>query len=482
MKLLFVASESTPFAASGGLADVIGSLPVALKKASPEDDIRVIMPLYGTMSAAWREKLTFLTSKYVTLSWRNQYCGIFTVTYRNVIYYFLDNEYYFKRGSLYGEFDDAERFAFFCRAVIDLLPVIDFFPDVLHAHDWQAALSVIYLKRKYGLIERYADIRTVFTIHNIQYQGKYGFELLGDVFDLLPSDREIVEYGDCINLLKGAVICADRVTTVSPTYAKEILLPKYSYGLDSVLHLCSGKLSGILNGIDRETYSPSKNTELPANFHVNRMAGKAVCKAELQRQLGLPERPEVPLIAMITRLVDSKGLDLLTLGADDLLEEDVQLVLLGKGDFYYEDFFWHLAERHADRCRVLLRFDQVMAKQIYAGADIFLMPSRTEPCGLAQMICSRYGTVPVVHETGGLYDSIRDAGCEGGGNGFTFSSYNAWDMLCAVRNALQCYRDRDVWKKLTRRVMLTDFSWELSAAKYLELYRSLDPLSETIHQ
>lgn len=473
MKILFVASESTPFAASGGLGDVIGSLPAALKKASPEDDIRVIMPLYGNMDGAWREKLTYHFNRQIVLNWRTQYCGVFSLVYQNVTYYFLDNEYYFKRGQLYGEYDDAERFAFFCRAVIELLPDIDFFPDILHAHDWQAALSIIYLKRKYGLMERYADIRTVFTIHNIQYQGKYGFEILNDVLDLMPSDRNTVEYGDCVNLLKAAVVCADRVTTVSPTYAKEILSPKFSFGLDHVLHLYEGKLSGILNGIDRDYYNPAKNPELPENFHVNSMAGKAVCKSELQKKLGLPESPDTPVIAMITRMVDAKGLDLLTLAADDLLEDNVQLVILGTGDYYYEDYFWHLADRHRNNCRVILKFDKVLAKQIYAGADIFLMPSRSEPCGLAQMICSRYGTVPVVHETGGLYDSIKDAGCEGGGNGFTFASYSAWDMLYAIRNALNCYRDKPSWKKLVRRVMTTDFSWDASAKEYLRLYNSI---------
>lgn len=473
MKILFVASESTPFAASGGLGDVIGSLPAALKKASPEDDIRVVMPLYGNMDPAWREKLTYLTNKQIVLNWRNQYCGVFSLVYQKVTYYFLDNEYYFKRGQLYGEYDDAERFAFFCRAVIDLLPTIDFFPDILHAHDWQAALSIIYLKRKYGLMERYADIRTVFTIHNIQYQGKYGFNILGDVLDLMPSDRNTVECGDCANLMKGAIVCADRVTTVSPTYAKEILSPKFSFGLDGVLHLYEGKLSGILNGIDRGYYDPAKNPELPKNFHINDMTGKAVCKEELQKKLGLPVKPETPIVAMITRMVDAKGLDLVTLAADDLLEDDVQLVILGTGDYYYEDYFWHLADRHRDNCRVILKFDKVLAKQIYAGADLFLMPSRSEPCGLAQMICSRYGTVPVVHETGGLYDSIKDAGCEGGGNGFTFASYSAWDMLYAVRNAMNCYRDHAAWKKLVRRVMTTDFSWDSSAKEYLKLYASL---------
>ncbi len=473
MKILHIASEALPFAASGGLADVIGSLPAAVKKASPEDDVRVILPLYGTMASSWREKLTFLFDRTVTLNWRNQYCGVFTVTVRGVVFYLLDNEYYFKRLSLYGEFDDGERFAFFCRAAVAVLPDLGFFPDVLHAHDWQASLSVIYLKRKYADVDGYRNIKTVFTIHNVQYQGRYGYELMNDVFDLLPSDFELVEYDGCLNLMKGAILAADRVTTVSPHYAEELLEPQYAFGLDPILRMCAGKLTGILNGIDRERYSPSKSPELPAPFHVNRMAGKAVCKRELQGQLGLPAEAETPLIAMVTRLVDAKGLDLLTLAAEPLLEEDVQLVVLGKGDFYYEEFFRRVADRHPDKCRTVLRFDQVLAKRIYAGADIFLMPSRTEPCGLAQMICSRFGAVPVVHETGGLKDSVRDAGCEGGGNGFTFAAYNAWDMLYALRNALDLYRDRDAWRRLVRRVMRTDFSWDTSAKKYLALYQSL---------
>lgn len=475
MKILFVASESNPFAASGGLGDVIGSLPAALKKANPEDDIRVIMPLYGSMDPAWRAKLKYVTQRTIQLSWRRQYCGVFQLRYKHVLYYFLDNEYYFKRDRLYGEMDDGERFAFFCRAVIDLLPTLHFFPDVLHAHDWQAALSILYLKRKYAWIEKYSDIKTLFTIHNIQYQGQFGFDMLGDVFDLMPSDGAVLEYSGCMNLMKAAIVCADRVSTVSPTYAREILSSKFSFGLDPVLHLYEGKLSGILNGIDLDYYSPQQDAELPAHFSVNRMSGKAVCKQELQKELGLAEKPDVPVIAMIGRMVDAKGLDLLTAVADRLLEDDIQLVILGTGDYYYEDFFYHLAERHSDRCRVLLRFDKALAKRIYAGADIFLMPSRSEPCGLAQMICSRYGTVPVIHETGGLYDSIKDAGSLGGGNGYTFSEYSAWDMMGALQRAISAYGVKEEWKKLVRRVMQTDFSWDVSAKQYLALYDSMFP-------
>ena len=477
MKILFVASETVPFAATGGLGDVIGSLPAALKDGHREDDVRVVMPLYGTMDPAWRKQLVFAGECRVQLNWRNQYCGVFSLVYKRVTYYFIDNEYYFKRGNLYGEFDDGERFAFFSRAVPEVMRLLDFYPDILHANDWQAALTVIYLKQKYACCPEYAGIRTVFTIHNIQYQGNYDGSLMADVFDLLPSDWKVVEHAGQLNLMKGAIVCADRVTTVSPTYAREILSPAYSFGLDGVLRRYEGKLCGILNGIDRDYYSPSgaeaKAGEIPMPFSVNRMEGKAVCKRELQKELGLPEADGAPLIVMIGRMVDAKGLDLVTAGAETLLADGIQLAVLGTGERSYEEFFRSLSERRPGSCRTVLRFDKHLAKRMYAGADIFLMPSRSEPCGLAQMICSRYGTVPVVHETGGLADSIRDAGSPGGGNGFTFAEYSTWDMLNAVRRAVGCYRMKDDWKKLVRRVMLTDFSWDVSAQRYRELYEKL---------
>ena len=337
-KILYIAGEALPFASSGGLGDVIGSLPIALSEQK-EDDIRVILPLYGQVTEKYRKKMKFLFSKTIKLSWRNQYCGVFEYKQKGVTYYFLDNEYYFKRASLYGEFDDAERFAFFCRAAMEILPDIDFIPDILHAHDWHAALSVIYLKQCYAKIdERFKDTKAIFTIHNIQYQGIYDFAILGDVFGLMESDREIVEYDGCINLLKGAIVCADRVTTVSPTYAREILSPKFSHGLDTVLGLFSFKLSGILNGIDKDYYNPSKDTEIFANFSSRNTDGKALCKSGLQRMLGLPER-DVPLIAVISRLVSHKGLDLVMLAGEDLLRDDVQLVVLGMGDKSYEAYF-----------------------------------------------------------------------------------------------------------------------------------------------
>ena len=469
-KILYIAGEALPFASSGGLGDVIGSLPIALSEQK-EDDIRVILPLYSQVTEKYRKKMKFLGSKTVKLSWRQQYCGIFEYKQKGVTYYFLDNEYYFKRASLYGEFDDAERFAFFCRAAMEILPDIDFIPDILHAHDWHAALSVIYLKQCYAKIdERFKNTKAIFTIHNIQYQGIYDFAILGDVFGLMESDREIVEYDGCINLLKGAVVCADRVTTVSPTYAREILSPKFSHGLDTVLNLFSFKLSGILNGIDKDYYNPSKDTEIFANFNSRNTEGKAICKSGLQRMLGLPER-DVPLIAVISRLVSHKGLDLVMLAGEDMLRDDVQLVVLGMGDKSYENYFEALAARFPEKCKTLITYNRDLSKRIYSAADIFLMPSKSEPCGLAQMICSRYGAIPVIHETGGLYDSIKDIGCVGGGNGFTFAAYSAYEMLGSVTRATDMFKnDREGFEKLRKRVMRVDFSWKQSALSYKELY------------
>ncbi len=469
-KILFAASECLPFAASGGLGDVIGSLPESLKKEyGDEADIRVVIPLYGQIDGKYRAKMKKECEFYVPLAWRNQYCGVFSLEKNGVTYYFIDNEYYFNRTPLYGHYDDGERYAYFSKAILESLPHIGFFPDILHANDWQTALSVVYLKYKYGLMPDYCGIKSVFTIHNIGYQGIYGFEILGDVFDLPASDGMILDYNGDINLMKGAIMCADKVSTVSPTYAKEILYPKYSHGLHYVLEQNKGKLVGILNGIDREYYNPAKDTELFANFSYRKPEGKAVNKAELQRLLGLPVANGVPMIAVISRLVDHKGLDLLTLAADDILSNDVQLVILGKGDYYYENFFWHLAERYPGKVVTILDYNKELSKKIYAGADLFLMPSRSEPCGLAQMIASRYGTVPIVRETGGLYDSIRDIGWEGGGNGFTFAPYSAWELYKAVERAVGVYHDKKTWTELVDTVMKWDFSWKKSAKEYIKL-------------
>lgn len=475
-KILYVASEAVPFISSGGLGDVIGSLPAALKENDATDslDIRVILPLYGALDKSFRDRLTFIAKTLIPLAWRSQYCGIYSIVEKGITYYFIDNEYYFKRSFLYGEFDDAERFAFFCKAVLEVMPLIDFYPDILHAHDWQSALSIIYLNRIYKYKKLYATMRSVFTIHNIQYQGKYGFYLLNDVFDLSVHDANTVEYNGGINLLKGAIVCADKITTVSPTYAKEILSAKYSHGLHFILELNKDKLSGILNGIDYEYYNPETDPEISYLYTTQDLKNKALGKTKMQAELGLPKKKSIPVIVVISRLVDHKGLDLVTLAAEDILKEDVQLVILGKGDSYFENYFTELAVRYPDKVKTMLLFDKTIAKKIYAGGDIFLMPSKSEPCGLAQMIASRYGTVPLVHETGGLYDSIRDIGWEGGGNGFTFAPYSAWDLLCTVKRAISLYKNKDEWTSLVKKIMQFDFSWKKSAQEYSELYKTLE--------
>ncbi|MBO4795694.1 MAG: glycogen synthase GlgA [Clostridia bacterium] len=468
-KILFVASECVPFASSGGLGDVIGSLPAALKKEYGEKaDIRVMIPLYSQIGETYREKMEFLCHFDVPLAWRRQYCGVLSLVKDGITYYFLDNEYYFKRRSLYGSFDDGERYAFFCRAALESLQRIDFMPDILHAHDWQSALAVVYLKYKYGLVPEYCGIKTVFTIHNIQYQGIYDKAILGDVFDIPNSDEAALEYDGCINLMKGAIVCADRITTVSPTYAKEILSPQFSHGLHYVLEQNKGKIIGILNGIDTSYYNPASDTELYANYSARSLKGKRADKEELQKLMGLPADPDIPVLAVISRLVDHKGIDLITLAADDILQKEVQLIVLGTGDSYYEQFFACLAERYPRKAAVRFAFDKALAKKIYAGADIFLMPSRSEPCGLAQMIASRYGTVPLVRETGGLYDSIRDVGCPGGGNGYTFAPYSVWELYQAVGRALEGYSRKESWEVLVKTVMKWDFSWKKSARQYIK--------------
>lgn len=477
MNILFVGSEVMPFAATGGLGDVLGSLPAALKKTS-DHDIRVVMPLYGTTDKKYREQMTFVKSFEVQLAWRRLYCGIFMLEKDGVIHYFIDNEYYFKRDSLYGSFDDGERYAYFCAAVMRMMYEIGFYPDILHAHDWQSALSVIYLNLKYRGISEYRNIRTVFTIHNIQYQGQYDFAILGDIFDLDAKDKRYVEYGGCINLMKGAIEFADIVTTVSPTYAKEIMNPVYSYGLDKMLIRCSGKVRGILNGIDYDYYNPKTDSDIASNYSHTNLAAKAPNKAAIQEYCGLPIRGDAPLFAIISRLAAHKGLDLIKQIAEDFVaNNDMQLVVLGKGEYDYECYFRYLAGKYSDKVSSLLVYDRALSKKIYAGADIFLMPSKSEPCGLSQMIASRYGTVPVTRETGGLYDSIKgyytDENGKICGNGFTFANYDAYELKDRMYAAKNLYCDRSMWKKLVKKIMQEDFSWEKSAKQYLSLYGEL---------
>ncbi len=472
MKVLYVTSEALPFMASGGLGDVAGSLPQALRKRLI--GCRVVMPLYDTIRQELKDKMTFITNISVPVAWRRQYCGIFQAKHEGVIYYLIDNQYYFKRDTIYGHYDDAERFTFFSRAALEILPVIDFKPDIIHCNDWQTALTPVFYSAFYSKDPWYHGIKTVFTIHNIQYQGTYGMELVGDVIGLEPKDTSIVEYDGDVNFMKGAIECANKVTTVSPSYANEILDPWYSHGLDTILKERQWKLQGILNGIDVKNYDPETDPNIAMNYTVkNVKEGKAECKKQLQENLGLPQKAETPVIGIVTRLVSHKGLDLIKGILDELLSTtDVQIALVGSGDWQYENFFREMADKYPDKVGIRIGFVPSLARKIYAGADLFLMPSKSEPCGLSQMVALRYGTVPIIRETGGLRDSITDSG-DGEGNGFTFKTYNAHDMLGAIRRGLDAYWNKDYWTTLTERAIECDFSWGKSANEYIKMYKQV---------
>ncbi len=473
-KILIVGGEAVPFASTGGLGDVMGSLPDALAEADSEVDVRAVMPLYGAVAQKFRDKMEKVCEFTVHLCWRRQYCGIYAYKSKGATYYFIDNEYYFKRNTIYGQYDDAERYAFFCHAVMDMMPLLGFIPDVLHANDWQAAMTIIYLKEKYAKDVRYANIKTVYTIHNIDYQGIYDFSILGDVFDLPASSRSLVEFDGCINLTKGAIVACDRLTTVSRRYAEELRSPYFSGRLAAIICQYAYKTDGIVNGIDTAYYNPEHDPDIKVPFTVDNRAGKAEDKADLQRMMGLPEAPTTPVIAMVSRLASHKGFDLVRCVLEEMLQWDIQFVLLGTGEKDLEGYFEGLAKRYPNKVGVVLAFNKALSKQIYAGADIFLMPSKSEPCGLSQMIASAYGTVPVVREIGGLYDTIRPFNPENGeGNGVTFVSYNAHDMMDAVRRTVDLYQNDDTWNKLVYNTMTKDFSWNASAKGYLTLFNDL---------
>ena len=477
-KIMFAGAEVMPFGATGGLGDVLGSLPAAIKaKCGDDADVSVVMPLYAAVKPQWREKMTLVKEFTVALSWRNQYCGVKMLEKDGVKFYFIDNEYYFGREKLYGYYDDGERFAFFSKAVIDMMAELDIYPDVFNANDWQTAAAVVYLKRMYADRYGYDHIKTVFTIHNIEYQGKYSPFTLGDLFGFDPREQDILEYDGCLNLMKGAIVCADKVSTVSGKYAEEILGEEKSHGLCYILRENEYKLTGILNGIDYDYYNPAEDECIAKNYTWRSWNRKAENKAALQREIGLPEK-DVPMLAVISRLAAHKGLDLVRECIGRVLSsEDVQFVLLGTGEKEFEDFFRWLESEYPDKCRALLTYDRDLSKRIYAASDIFLMPSKSEPCGLSQMIASRYGSIPVTRETGGLYDSIKgywvDEKGKIQGNGFTFANYSSEELLDRIYAALALVNDPDKRKAMVSKVMRTDFSWSVSADRYLEMYASL---------
>lgn len=471
MKILYVTSEANPFAASGGLGDVMGALPAAV--AAKGHDCSVILPLYDSIKPMYREKMELVIDISFNLAWRYSGASIYKLSHNGVTYYFVENHYYFERGKLYGEFDDAERFAFFSRSVVEFMLHSGNIPDIVHANDWQTAPAIIYLKTEYAHIDAIRNVKTVYTIHNIEYQGKFGLNILSDVFGISPMNRGVVEYDGCINLMKGAIVTSDFITTVSPNYACELEHDFFAFGLSNIIRDSRYKMRGVINGIDYDYFSPEKGGDIYASYN-NRSykSGKAKNKAAFQAEVGLPIEPNVPLVVMITRFASQKGIDLVLHIIDELLCENVQVVILGTGEKEYEDGFRAVEWRHPNNMRALIKFDRVLSKKMYAAADIFLMPSKSEPCGLAQMIACSYGTVPVVRSVGGLYDSIKNYG-ENGANGFRFDNYNAHDLLFTLKDAIALYQDKKNWNALTASAKKSNFTWENSAKEYISIYEKI---------
>ena len=471
MKVCFIAAEAAPFVKVGGLGDVIGSLPKALRELGV--DARVILPLYSSID---REHfgLKYKAYQFVDLGWRHSYCGIFETEVDGVPCYFVDNEQYFNRDSIYGQIDDGERFAFFSKAALEILPALDFKPDVVNVNDWHTALSVIYLDvLKSREAEFYKDMKSVLSIHNIEFQGRFNPYEMGNLFGLENKYFDALIYNGDVNLLKGAIQLADRVNTVSETYAREILDPYFSYGLDKILTVEQGKLRGILNGIDVDKFNPKTDPMIPVNYDLKTFEDKVQNKLAFQKEMDLEVNADIPLIGMVTRLTHQKGIDLILQASEEILKTGAQLVILGTGDAHYESALRSLEHYRHDRVRSILLFSNEMSAKIYAASDLFLMPSKTEPCGLSQLISMRYGTVPVVHRVGGLRDTVIPfTGVEG--NGFTFESFQAGDMMDAIYRAVTCfYQSPDEWKQIIKNNLQKDVSWEQSAKKYLDLYHEV---------
>ncbi|MBD2843711.1 glycogen synthase GlgA [Paenibacillus sp. IB182496] len=473
MKVLFAAAEGSPFVKTGGLADVIGALPKAL--IAQGVDARIMLPKYKTIPERYVSAMRFVGHTEVPVGWRSAYCGLFELEHEGVTWYFLDSEYYFgaRDGSLYGHYDDGERFAFFNRAVLQLLPLADFQPDLIHAHDWHAGMIAPLLTRHYRHDPFYARIRTIYTIHNLRYQGVFPYSILDELLGLdagyFHPDR--LEFNGGVSFMKGGIVYADCVTTVSRTYADEIRTPYFGEGLDGALRARGYALTGIVNGIDEESYNPAADTCLAHNYRTG-LTKKLANKGALQRELGLRRSNKTPLIGMVTRMTAQKGLDLIAHVLHELMaQDDVQLVVLGSGEPHYEGLFGATAQHYADKLAVYIGFDECLARRIYAGSDLFLMPSQFEPCGLSQMIAMRYGSVPIVRETGGLKDTVLAYEEDTGeGNGFTFANYNAHDMLYTIRRAASLYRQPEHWKRIVASAQRGDYSWRESASRYKELY------------
>jgi starch synthase len=475
MKIAIFASEGAPYAKSGGLGDVMEALPAALSRIEG-NEVVLLLPYYKKIRENPAYEVELVAQFHVSLGWRQQYCGVMKLKNRadKVQVYFLDNLYYFgeRDGAIYGHGDDGERFAYFSKACLDTLVALDFIPDVIQCNDWQTAPVPVYLAAQYYSL--FPGTKCMFTIHNVEYQGWAEPAFFDDILTLPWNYRECLDMNGALNVMKGAIETAHMVTTVSESYAKELMLPYYAHGLDGVLSNAGWKLTGITNGIDTNTFNPSTDPAIPAHYDADTfLAGKAACKEALQKEVGLPVKPDVPLMVMVTRLAGHKGLDLLCYIARRLMwERDCQLLILGTGEPQFEDFFRELAREFPEKVAAKITFDLKLAARIYAGGDIYLMPSKSEPCGLSQMNAMRYGTVPVVHATGGLKDTVPGVNDQGeNGLGFTFQSYNADDFLGALNRCLDLYDyNREKFQSLQKRDMEQDFSWDKPASKYMELF------------
>ncbi|HAK99721.1 MULTISPECIES: glycogen synthase GlgA [Exiguobacterium] len=480
MKVWFAATEATPFIKTGGLADVVGSLPLAL--AEEGADVSVVLPNYGQIKEQYKSEMEFLFDFIVPVGWRQQFGAVLRLKQDGVTFYFIDNEYYFKRdGVIYGHYDDAERFAYFSRAVLEMIQHLDRkeVPDIIHCHDWQTGVIPAFLRIHYQHLERYQDIKTVFTIHNLQYQGVFPEEVLGDLLGLSHEHftADGIAHNGLVNYMKAGLVHSNQITTVSPSYRDEIMDPYYGETLEPVLQHRAVDVRGILNGIDYRQFDPAHDTHLVETYSVDTVTeGKAKNKAALQEELGLPINPDVPLFGFVSRLVDQKGIDLLAHILPDLFELDAQFIILGSGEAEYEGLFHHATSIRPDKIASYIGFDVGLAQRIYAGSDAFLMPSRFEPCGLSQLISMKYGCLPVVRETGGLRDTVKPFNqftLEG--NGFSFANYNAHEFLEAIKRTIEVYHDRPVFEHLIETAMNEDFSWLRSADEYLALYRLIAP-------
>lgn len=477
MKVLYVTAECWPFIKTGGLGDVSYALPKALKKEGV--DVRVIMPKYSTIPTYLKDKFKPVAEFSVKVGWRNQYCGIESFELDGVTFYFIDNEFYFKRNdqpSIYGHGDDPERFAFFSNAVLAAIEKLNFYPDVMNLNDWHTGMIPLLLKSEYGHIKKYKDIKTVYTIHNLQYQGIFSKDVLGNVFDLSYDyyNNGDVEFFGNINFMKAGIVFADKVTTVSKTYVEEIQTQFYGEGLDGLLKANSYKLEGILNGIDYDLNDPATDKAIFVNFDVNSIDKKIENKKKLQEILGLEVNPDIPLVGIVSRLTSQKGLDLINYMMPEIMSENLQMVVLGTGEYQYQSMFNYYNSNFSNKLSARITFDTAFAQQIYAACDIFLMPSLYEPCGIGQMLAMRYEAIPIVRETGGLKDTVIPYNkYTGEGNGFSFANYNAHEMFFTLQKAIRLYQDKNIWNNLIVNAMNTDNSWKKSAQDYIRIFKGL---------